>query len=36
MINIIRGCRPVGEPGRKEIRKIEGWILGQRLPENIQ
>jgi hypothetical protein len=34
MINIVRGRWPVGEPDGANIRRIEGWILGQRPPEN--
>jgi len=29
MINVILGNRSAGEPAEEDIRKIEGWILGQ-------
>jgi hypothetical protein len=29
MINILRGHRPPGDPGDRERRTVEGWILGQ-------
>jgi hypothetical protein len=34
MLNVVLGFQPVGEPGREVLRKIEGWILGQRQPED--
>jgi len=29
MLNVVLGDRPPGEPENEDIRKIEGWILGQ-------
>jgi hypothetical protein len=34
MLNVVLGFQPAGEPGREVLRKIEGWILGQRQPED--
>lgn len=30
MLNVLLGHHVIGEPGNEEIRKIEGWIFGQR------
>jgi hypothetical protein len=29
MLGVVLGRRPAGEPADPEIRRIEGWILGQ-------
>jgi hypothetical protein len=29
MLNVLIGNRPPGEPGAEDLRKVEGWILGQ-------
>jgi hypothetical protein len=29
MLNVVLGKRPAGEPEDPEVRKVEGWILGQ-------
>jgi hypothetical protein len=29
MLNVVLGRRPAGEPENDEVRRIEGWILGQ-------
>jgi hypothetical protein len=34
MLNVLLGFQPAGEPDREVFRKIEGWILGQRQPED--
>lgn len=35
MLNVVLGYRPPGEPSSEEIRKVEGWILGQ-LPSGLE
>jgi len=29
MLAVVLGYQPAGDPGDDEIRRIEGWILGQ-------
>ena len=33
LVNVLRGRRPPGEPADPEVRRIEGWILGQAAPD---
>jgi hypothetical protein len=30
MLDVVSGCRPEGAPTTNHVRRIEGWILGQR------
>lgn len=32
MVAVVRGERPAGAPAEPDVRRIEGWILGQREP----
>lgn len=34
MLNVVLGRRPPGEPEEERVRRIEGWILGQRYSPN--
>lgn len=33
LLNVLAGERPPGEPSDPEIRRVEGWILGQAAPQ---
>jgi hypothetical protein len=34
MLNVVLGFQPAGDPDLEVLRKLEGWILGQRLPQD--